>query len=166
MYPGIRGHCLLQRLLEQCPSCHQMEGTPGKLPQGVGGVEETPGIRNESPVPLACPQAGQLSPGTAYQVWRNVKWQNHSPGELHRLRHLPALQGSCEPSGERARQGLQSTSPSRTLCCLGRQGQPSAMMGCPVLTLCSGLTCPGRAWPAHSPRRHLVAGTHLHGRTG
>lgn len=47
------GYCLLQRLLEQCPSGHQMEGTPGKLPRGVGGVEETPasGMRVLSPSP-------------------------------------------------------------------------------------------------------------------
>lgn len=32
--------------------------------------------------------------------------------------------------------------------------------------LCPGLMCPGRALPARLPCRHLIAGIHLHGRTG
>ena len=32
LYPGIGGHCLFQRLLEQCPSGHQLEGTPSNPP--------------------------------------------------------------------------------------------------------------------------------------
>ena len=122
-------------------------GDPGDPPRGAGGVEETHGIRNGSSATLACPQAGQLSPGTAYQAWRNVKWQNHSPGGLHRLHHLPALQGPCEPVWEWAWQGLRSHSPSRTLRCLRKAG--------PAVSD-DGVSHPHPVLGARLPRRSLA----------
>lgn len=100
------------------------------------------------PTALTCPQAGHLLPGAAHQVWRNVKWQNHSPGGLHRWRHPPVPHGWCEQSWEQARRGLQHRSPAQSPPCLGRQGQISAMMGCPVPVPFSGLTWPlaGTLW--------------------